>query len=114
MKVGELQIGMMVRPSVNKWTRTRSGFVVEQRDLRKMWDGPDGDKPDRFMTARIVARPDLLYGKSFDIGVYMGYERSDYWLDGAKKHHMLLIGGQLTRMSGYEFRYVEAIDVKDN
>ena len=103
-----------MRPSVNKWTTTRSGFVVEQRDLRNMGAQHDGSKSHPFMTTRIVARPDLLYGKSFGIGIYMGHERSDYWLDGVKKHHLLLIDGQLTRMSGYEFRYIEAIDVKDN
>ena len=112
LKVRELEKGMMIRPSVNKWTQTRSGFVVEQRNLKRMCT--DHDESYAFMTARIIARPELLYGKTFSIGIYMGYENSDYWLDGVKKHHLLLIGGQLTRMSGYEFRYIEAVDVEDN
>ena len=43
----------------------------------------------------------------YEYGIYMGHEYSDAYLDGVRKHHMILVGSTLARLTGYEFKYIE-------
>ena len=105
MKVGDLKVGMMLTPSLNKYTKLKPVFQVSEKLVS------DGEKD--FYKSVV----DVRFSQSFrrdresfhDYGIYMGSKRGDVYLDGVKKHHMMLVGGTLAYLTGYEFRYIEEV-----
>jgi len=104
MKVRELKVGMILTPSLNKYTNLKPAFQILEREMS------DG-KISRYQQVVDVSMSGVTHSNSkksyYDYAIYMGYEYSDMFLDGVKKHHMMLVGETLTKVSGYEFRYIE-------
>ena len=105
MKVGDLKVGMMLTPSINKYTKLKPVFQLRERLVS------DGEK--EFYKSVVDVRFSQSFrnsGESFhDYGIYMGFRRGNTYLDGVKKHHMMLVGGTLAYLTGYEFRYIEEV-----
>ncbi len=107
MKVSELKIGMMVRPIINKWTSKRMNLKVQQIVTYKSHDAKE---PMSTALMCDVACSSPAKGiRNPNVGIYMGFKHSDYWMMGVKKHHQLLVGDTLTSFSGYDVRYLEAV-----
>lgn len=102
----------MITPSVNKWTQSKGRFRLKMRDAILAIKG-SSIIPSRetvsVLVAEVCARPILKSEKYFDYAIYMGFEKTNQWLHGVKKHHMLLIGSNLARITGYEFRYIDKV-----
>ena len=113
MKVGELKVGMMITPAVNKWTQSKGRFRLKMRDSILAIKGessiPSTQETIPILVAEVCARPILKSDRYFDYAIYMGFEKTNQWLHGVKKHHMLLIGNNLARITGYEFRYIDKV-----
>jgi len=95
LKVCDLKKGMMLTPSINRWTKQRQIFRL-RNEISKC--GRD------FLYADIVS---LRSNNDPSIAIYMGWERSDFFIWGIKKHHFLLVDGKLARLTGYDFQYIE-------
>ena len=98
MKVADLEEGMIVRPIVNKYTKRRMNFDVRREVII-------GEEEDKSVTTVYcnASRKDNRQ----DVAIYVGTERSSYWVQGVKTHHYLLVEGETAIMSGYEIRYIE-------
>ena len=106
MKVSELKKGMMLIPSVNKYTKKRPALILRSATMKKFRE----DNPDSKTAVACRISPRFYSSpaeKRHDFCIYIGCEKSDYLFDGVRTHHMLLVGGSLARITGYEFRYLE-------
>ena len=103
MKVSELEVGMIITPSVNKYTKMKAKLRIKDRSVHY-----PGGKKKTVRGAEVCARAFHAHENYYDYAIYMGFERGSAWLDGVKKHHLLLVGSTLSYISGYEFRYMEA------
>ena len=99
MKVGDLKKGMMLMPSINKWTERRQKFKLKYET---------SECGKTFLYAAVTSQKRST--SDTDIAIYMGHERSDFYIYGIKKHHFLLIDGKLSRTTGYEFRWIDAVE----
>ena len=114
MKVADLKVGMMLIPKVNRWTQKRSFFIESQTTLRRYYKDRTGEF-DSFLgiACRVTPRPYSHHsGCKHRFGVYMGSEKSEFEFDGVKTHHFILLGSTLTRITGYDFRYIEPLSEK--
>tara|TARA_E500000331_G_C17057889_1_gene626880 strand:+ start:112 stop:441 length:330 start_codon:yes stop_codon:yes gene_type:complete len=104
MKVGDLKVGMMLTPSLNKYTNLKPVFQLREQLVS------DGER-DFYKCVVDVRHIRGFKDKTsvYDYGIYMGYKRSNVYLDGVKKHHMILVGGTLAYLTGYEFAYIEKV-----
>tara|TARA_R100000664_G_scaffold34235_1_gene55450 strand:+ start:3277 stop:3618 length:342 start_codon:yes stop_codon:yes gene_type:complete len=107
LKVDELKVGMMLQPSLNKWTQMYGKLRIKDRSVYKHRSGDKSGVHFSVKAAEICARPVYKNEPYYDYAIYMGSERGDEWFDGCKKYHLLLVGSTLARISGYEFRYLE-------
>lgn len=103
MKVSELVEGMIVRPSVNKYTKRRMHFDVKRVDLQE-------EKDCLSKSATVVYCNAGKKSIEDDIAIYIGTEKSNSWIDGVKTHHYLLVKGETAIISGYEVRYLEPVE----
>ena len=105
MKVGDLKIGMIITPSINKYTKLKPVFHLKQRAFS------DGEETYYKNVVDVSHYHRFQKDRScfYDYGIYMGYKYSNLYLDGVKKHHMLLVGETLACLTGYEFRYIEEV-----
>ena len=104
MKVADLKPGMMLVPSINNYTKKRPALVLREA---KMYRGDVNDT--KIATACRISPRFYAYKTDVrhDCCIYMGSEKSDYHFDGVRTHHILLVGGELAIITGYEFRYME-------
>ncbi len=105
MKVGDLKVGMMLTPSVNKYTKLKPVFQLSEKIVS------DGEKDFYKSVVDVSFTQGFRNGKKsfYDYGIYMGFKYDSVYLDGVKKHHMILVGGTLAYLTGYEFRYIEEV-----
>lgn len=112
MKVDELKIGMMIRPKINKWTDERMSLEVKTVLMESLEEDDNGkcsyDTKESLICDITCSSKDRL-SQSPNIGIYMGVENSKYWMAGVKKHHRILIGNTLARLSGYDVRWLEKV-----
>tara|TARA_Y100000816_G_C25971607_1_gene507040 strand:+ start:337 stop:663 length:327 start_codon:yes stop_codon:yes gene_type:complete len=107
LKVGELKVGMMITPIVNRWTKERMSFNIKECYMTR--ENPKTGKEE----AQIATVCDIASGLRPGIpkvGIYMGREKSEFWINGVKTHHNVLIGNTLAKISGYEFRWIESAE----
>lgn len=110
MKVEELKIGMMIRPKINKWTEKRMNLKVKEVLMENLDNTDDSsDVKEGFLCDITCSSPGGPHQQVHDIGIYVGVENSKYWMAGVKKHHKILIGNRLARLSGYDVRYLEPV-----
>ena len=96
MKVEELKQGMILQPLPLLWTNKRMVFHLQfktDEEGNSYWNVSCGARKHR--------------PPGHDIAVYIGYERAGFFMNGVRKHHLLLVDGNVARMDGYEFRYIE-------
>lgn len=107
MKVGELEVGMMITPIRNRWTDTRMSFNLRETDMTLQ----DQQTGGRILSKKVLMCDITAHGRpgNPDVGIYMGKEKSEYWMNGVKTHHRILVGSSLARISGYEFRWIEKV-----
>jgi len=109
LKVSDLEVGMILRPILNRWTQSRMRFTIREtigeKYIKTKDKPPESVGSKVFNTLQITGIQRTC--KPIDIVVYMGSENSEFWLNGVKKHHLVLADGLLTVLCGYEFRYVE-------
>ncbi len=112
MKVGDLKVGMMVRPIVNKWTSRR--MFLKVRNVSVYANPADDDPVSTGLMCDIACVAPAQDFESPNVGIYMGFENSSYWMAGVKKHHQILVGNTLASLSGYDVRYLEAVEANEN
>jgi hypothetical protein len=104
LKVKDLKVGMILTPSVNKWTKLKGLFRLSNVPMKD----PATQKIVNTISAGVCARPIYKDEKYYEYAIYMGHENSSYWFCGVKKHHLLLVGDTLARITGYDMRYIES------
>lgn len=92
---------MMVRPIVNPWTKTRMHLHTKSVEMASK----EGYQKEGIMCDIVCSKPLISTG----VGIYMGVDYSEYYMAGVKKHHRLLVGDTLARLSGYDVRYLEPV-----
>lgn len=106
MKVGDLEVGMMITPIKNKWTDKRMNFNLHDLEMTGI-DSKSGD--EIFKNTLVCDITSHMRPEHPSIGIYMGSKKSDYWMNGVKTHHHILVGNSLAKISGYEFRWIEPV-----
>jgi hypothetical protein len=107
LKVGDLEVGMMIQPALNKWTKMYGKLRIKDRSVYRHKSQDKDSEHFLVKAAEICARPIYKNEAYHDYAIYMGSEKGEEWFDGCKKYHLLLVGSTLARISGYEFRYLE-------
>jgi len=105
LKVLDAKSGMILAPSENKYTKIKGFFALASTTVENF----SNKKNEEINIAYVQWGDNSKIIPSQLMGIYMGYEYSDFWLSGVKKHHMILIDGILCKLNGYEFRYIESV-----
>jgi len=109
LKVENLKVGMIVRPIINKWTDRRMTLKVKSVST---YNSQDDENPvsDGLMCDISCD----IHSNHPGVGIYMGFENSNYWMSGVKKHHQILIGNILANLSGYDVKYLEPVEENES
>ena len=103
MKVLDTRSGMIISPCENKYTKKAGYFDISVEKVKNIFSEAVLD----INVARISwGDPDTL-SPARKLGIYIGKEKSDYWIDNCRKHHIVLVDGLVCKLSGYEFRYIQ-------
>ena len=107
MKVGDLEVGMMITPVRNRWTDSKMSFNLRETEMTLQVQKPSS----KILSKKVLMCDITAHGRpgSPEVGIYMGKEKSEYWMSGVKTHHRILVGDSLARISGYEFRWIEPV-----
>lgn len=101
---------MILIPSENKYTKRKGYFALSSLTVENL----SNKKNEEINVAHVEWGNNQKTKPSQLMGIYMGYEYSEYWLGGVRKHHMILIDGILCKINGYEFRYIESVKQVEN